>query len=79
MKPGGNEAGDVRHIDHEIGTCLPGDVAESLEIDNTRIGAGAGHDHLGSDLQRILAKKIVVDASIRLPHSIRRYLVEFGH
>ena len=78
MEPRGHEPRDVRHIDHEIGACLPSDVAKRLEIDNSGIGAGAGHDHLRSGLQRLLTKKVVVDAGIRLPHSVRHYLVELA-
>ena len=70
MEPGGDEARDVRHIDHVVRAHFASDVVEPLEIDDPRIGARAGHDHLRSGLQRRLAKEVVVDASIGIPHSV---------
>jgi hypothetical protein len=43
---GGDEARDVRHVDQQHGAHLPRDLAERLEVDDARIGAGAGDDHL---------------------------------
>ena len=33
-----HEAGEMRHVDHEIGADLIGDLAEAAEVDDARIG-----------------------------------------
>ena len=47
MRAAGDEAGEMRHVDHKIGADLVGDFAETAEIDDARIGRAAGDDHLG--------------------------------
>ena len=39
VQAGGDEAGDVRHVDHEQGTDLVGDGCHALELDDPRVGA----------------------------------------
>ena len=45
--PAATRPGDVRHVHQEHRAHRIGDLAEAREIDNARIGAGAGDDHLG--------------------------------
>ena len=47
MHTGGNKAGEMRHIDHEISADAIGDFTEAGEIDDTRIGRAAGQDQFG--------------------------------
>ena len=46
MRAAGDESGEMRHVDHQIGADLVGDLAEALEIDDARIGRAAGDDDL---------------------------------
>ena len=41
-----HQAGEMRHIDHEIGADLVGDRAKAPKIDDARIGRAAGDDQL---------------------------------
>ena len=58
----GNETGDVRHVDHEVGAHLMGDVGEGLEVDDPRIGRGARDDEIGLDLPGNGTDLVHVDA-----------------
>ena len=58
-KAGGNESGDVRHIDHEICADAVGNFAEALQIQHLRIGGKTGDNHLrlvflGDALHRVV-------------------------
>ena len=64
MRAAGDQAGEVRHVDHEIGADLVGDLAEAAKIDDARIGGAAGDDHLGPMLLRELLHLLIVDAVI---------------
>ena len=44
---GGDQSRIVRHVDHEEGTDLVGDLAEARPVDVARVGRRAGHDQLG--------------------------------
>ena len=46
MHAAGDEAGEMRHVDHEIGADAVGDLAEALEVPGARIGRAAGDDQL---------------------------------
>jgi hypothetical protein len=46
MRAGRHEPGDVRHVDHEHGADLLGDVGEALEVDDAGVCARTGDDHL---------------------------------
>src|SRR5580704_2903735 len=58
---GGDEAGIVRHIDHEEGANLVGHLAEARPVDVTRVGRSAGHDQPGLLLARHRFHLLVVD------------------
>src|SRR5215210_3636117 len=60
----GDEAGDVRHVRQEESPDLVGDLTEPLEVDDARVGAGAGQDHARPLAQRYVANLIVVDVAI---------------
>ena len=44
MRAAGDEAGEMRHVDHQIGADFVADLAEALEVDDARIGRAAGDD-----------------------------------
>ena len=71
MLAGGDEPGDVRHVDHEQRVDVVRDLAEALEVDDARIGARAGDDHLWPDLARLDRERVVVDARVVLAHAVR--------
>ena len=50
VQPRGNQPGEVRHVDHEVGADLVGDLAEGREVELTRVGGPAGDDELGAVL-----------------------------
>lgn len=57
----GDEAGDVRHVDDEVGADEVGDLSDSGVVDESAVGGGAGDDGLGAVEDRGLFKHIVVD------------------
>ena len=59
-----DEAGEMRHVDHEIGADLVGDLAEAREIDDARIGRAAGDDQLRPMLFGELRHLVHVDAVV---------------
>ena len=46
MQAGGDQAGEVGHIDHQVGADLVGDAPERGEVELTRVGRPAGQDGL---------------------------------
>ena len=64
MHARGDQARDMRHVHHEIGAHLIGDGPEGVEIDDPRVGAGAGQDHLRLALQGLGAHVGHVDAAV---------------
>src|SRR5919199_4500505 len=60
MHVGGHEPRYVGHVCEEEGADLVCDLAEAVEVDDTRIGARAGEDHPWSLLKRDLAHLIVI-------------------
>ena len=44
MDATGDEAGEMRHVDHEVGADAVCDLAETLEVPGARIGRAAGDD-----------------------------------
>ena len=56
-----DEAGDMRHIDHEVRADGIGDLTELGKVDLAGIGGGAREDHLGLALLRDAIELIVVD------------------
>ena len=56
-----NQTGEVRHIDHQEGSDLVGDLAHAGEVKLTRIGAAAADDHLRLHLNSLGFELVVVD------------------
>jgi hypothetical protein len=61
MRATGNEAGEMRHVDHEIGADFVGDLAEALEIPHARISGAAGDDQLRLLAARLLGNLVHVE------------------
>src|SRR5690606_15915531 len=61
---GGNQAGDVGHVDEQVGTDLVGDGAEAREVENLRIGAETGNDHFRLVLDGQALDFVVVDQAL---------------
>ena len=61
VRAGGDEAGDVGHVDHEHAPTSLAISREALEVDDARVGAGAGDDHLGPVLLGEALDLVVVD------------------
>ena len=63
MQPCGDEAREVRHIDHEQRPGLVGDLPERARVDLAGIGGAARDDQLGPVLERQRAHLVEVDAA----------------
>ena len=74
MRAARHQAGEVRHVDHQLGAHLVGDRAEGGKVDGARIGAAARHDHLGLVLAREARHLVHVDAMVLPPHRIGHHL-----
>ena len=61
---GGDQAGDVGHVDEQVGADLVGDGAEAGEIEDLGIGGEAGDDHLRLVLHGQALDFVVVDQAI---------------
>ena len=46
MFTGGDQAGEVRHVDEQVGAHLVGDLPEAGEVELAGVGRPAGEDHL---------------------------------
>ena len=65
MHAAGHKAGEMRHVDHQVGADIVGDLAEAAEIDDARIGGAAGDDHLrpmlfGEPLDLVHVDQVIV-------------------
>ena len=68
----GDEAGDVRGVDHEQRAARVGDLAERGEVDGARVGGRARDDELRPLGQREGAELVVVDALRLAVDAVRR-------
>ena len=66
----GNEAGKVRHVDHELGADLVGDLAEAAEVDDARIGRAAGDDDFRPVLAREPGHLVHIDPLVFAAHAV---------
>jgi hypothetical protein len=57
----GHQAGDVRHVDHQVRAHRVRDLAEALEVEHARIRREAGDDHLRFLGQCLRGQRFVVD------------------
>ena len=78
MGAAGDEAGEVRHVDHEVGTDLVGDLAEDAEVDDAGIGGAAGDDELRAMLLGELAHLVDVDPMVVAAHAVGHWLEPFA-
>ena len=80
MHAAGDQAGEMRHVDHEIGADLVGDLAETREIPEARIGRAAGDDQLRAVLARPRRHRVHVESWSSLRTPVMRRLEPFaGH
>ena len=70
MHAAGDEPGEMRHVDHQLGADAVGDLAEAAEVDDARIGRAAGDDHLRPMLLREPRHLVHVDAVVVAPHAV---------
>ena len=70
MQAGGDKAGEMRHIDHEVGADAVGDLAERLEVPNARIAGAARDDDLRLMLLGERLDLLHVDAVVVLAHRV---------
>ena len=70
MEAGGDEAGDVRDVDHEIRADAVRDLRHALEVDDARVGRGARDDELRLAVLCDALELVVVDALILLAHAV---------
>ena len=57
----GDQAGDVRHVDQQLGADLARDRGEGREVELARVGRGAGHEHLRAHFERFRSDRIHVE------------------
>ncbi len=62
------------HVDHQHGAHLVGDGAHALEVDLARIGAVAGHDDQGLDLDGLGLDGVVVQQEVLGAHAVVEHL-----
>ena len=74
MHPARHQAGEMRHIHHELGADAVGDLAEAAEIDDARIGRAARDDHLRSVLLGQCTDLVHVYSVIVAAHAVRHHL-----
>lgn len=67
---GGDETGDVSHVDHEVGTDGVGNLAHALVVDETAVGRGTGNEDLGAVEDGVLLEHVVVDDASLLIHAV---------
>ena len=78
MRPAGDEAGDVRHIEDVHRADLVGDLAHAREIPQARICAGAADDDLGLFAHGDGFEFVVVDDFCVAPDSVKGRAVELA-
>ena len=74
MKLGGDETRNMSHVDEQVGTNLIADSAELAPVDLTRVGGGAGDDHLGAVKKSLLTERVKIEQSGDLVNVVRERL-----
>jgi hypothetical protein len=59
--PAGDEAREVRHVDHERRVDLVGDLAQDAEVRIARVRRVARDEHERAEIDRELADRVVVE------------------
>src|SRR5487761_1164564 len=70
MRAAGDQAGEMRYVDHEIRADAVGNLAETREIDEARISRAAGDDQLRLLLPRQALDLVHVDMRVLAPDSV---------
>ena len=70
MRAAGDQPGEMRHVDHEIGADLVGDLAEARKINDARIGRPTGDDELGLFRLGELLDLIEIDPPVVAPDAV---------
>ena len=70
VQPGGDQAGEVCHVDQEVGVDTVGDLPELGEVELTWVGGPAGHDHLRPVLLGECGDLVVVDGAVLVTHVV---------
>ncbi len=80
MHAAGHQPCEMRHVDHQVGADLVGDLAETLEVPGARIGRSAGDDQFWPHLLGLFRHRIHVDDLVLAPHRVVLRLEPFaGH
>ena len=66
----GNEAGDMGHVDHQVGADAVGDLAEALPVPDTGIGGAAGDDQLRPGFFGLALNSIHVEQVVAFTHAV---------
>mmetsp|Transcript_11909 Transcript_11909/g.50035 ORF Transcript_11909/g.50035 Transcript_11909/m.50035 type:complete len:337 (-) Transcript_11909:50-1060(-) len=74
----GDEAGDVRHVGHEVGAHLVADLPHALVVVVARVRGRAGDDQLGAVQHGVGLEGVVVDEAGVLVEPVRQGLEENG-
>ena len=75
VQAGGNQSGEMRHVDQQDRAHGIADFAEALEVPGTRIGAAAGDDHFGLVLFGEARHAFEIDALVFLARLVRHHVV----
>ena len=78
VAPGGHEAGDVGHVDHEGGAHRVRDLGEALEVDDARVGRRPGDDDARAALAGNRLHGVHVDSLGLLVHAVGDDVVELA-
>ncbi len=78
MLAAGDEPGDVRHVDEQKRADGIGDLAHAREIDDARIGGGAGGDHGRANFLGLFLQGVVIDLLRLRADAVLRDLVKFA-
>ena len=78
VQPRGHQAGEVRHVHHQVGAHQVGDPAELGEVELAGVGGPAGHDQLRAVFQGQRLDLGHVDRKSDLAHVVRDHVVELA-
>ena len=78
VQSGGDESGEVRHVDHEVCADLVGDATERGEVELAWVGGPAGQDQLRAMLTRETLDLVHVDEMVVLADVVRGDVVELA-
>ena len=61
MRAGGNQPGDMGHVDQQPGAARVRDRTHAGEVEFARVGGAAGDQQLGPQCGRLFRERVVVD------------------